>query len=112
MNEGKIILDNGGGVTLQMGTFAHYYEDALDAAKDLSDWIFDADTSSWEGHEDEAMECEPTQDEIRNGGYRVIRLDRDVDSAASLADEIRALGWGNAVEMADHLDLLNCRKAV
>lgn len=96
MNSGKIILDNGGGITLQMGVFAHYYQDADQAAQDIAAWLANPDTSDWEGHEEDAAALEPTQDEIRNGGYRVIRLDRDVDTLASLAGELAPTGGGNS----------------
>lgn len=102
-NEGKIILDNGGGITLQMGEFARYYDNVGAAASDLADWLVDADTSTWDGHEDDAMDCNPTPDEIRNGGYRVVRLDREVDTLASLADELDAIKWGNGDDLAKSL---------
>ena len=111
-SEGKIILDNGGGITLQMGEFAHYYDDPKHAARDLADWLEDADTSTWDGHEEEAAECSPTGDDIRNGGYRVIRLDRDVDTLESLSQETKAVGWGNAGDMSDALARLHAKKAV
>lgn len=100
MNFGKIILDNGGGITLQMGEWAHYYQDGASAAEDLAAWLANPDTSDWEGHEEEAASLEPTQDEIRNGGYRVIRLDRGVDTLASLAGEVAPTGWGNSNDLS------------
>jgi hypothetical protein len=81
-----IILNNGGGITLQLGGWAHWYPDARQAAADLRAYIADGDSSGWDGHEEEAMDCHPTADEIRNGGYRVYH---------DIADMRAADGWGN-----------------
>ena len=98
-NLGLIILDNGGGITLQMGGFAHYYEDADQAANDIANWLHNEDTSDWAGHEVEAAELNPTDEEISNGGYRRFRLDRDVDTLIRLAREVGACHWGNAQDL-------------
>lgn len=108
MDIGSIILDNAGTITLQLGgLFAHSYDSADQAALDLATWLADADTSDYEGHEADALDCDPTAEEIRNGGYRVVRLDRDTDTAASLVEEIRTIasGWGNGEALADALTL-------
>lgn len=104
-NLGRIILDNGGTITLQIGEFAHSYDTGEQAATDLAAWLVDGDTSGWEGHEADELDRAPTDEEIRNGGYRVIRLDRETDTIASLVEEIRtkASGWGNGEELADAL---------
>lgn len=105
-NEGKIILDNGGTITLQLGAFAHSYDSERRAAEDLAAWLADGDTSGWDGHEPDEMERNPSGEEIRNGGYRVIRLDRETDTAASLVEEIRQIagGWGNGEDLAKALE--------
>ena len=88
----RIILDNGGGVTLQLaGEWAHYYQDPAQAAVDLQAWIDTRDASDWEGHEDEALDCEPTADQVCNGGYRVITDIFDLDPDH---------GWGNEIDLA------------
>lgn len=103
--EARVILDNGGGIVLQLGDWAHSYEDAAQCATDIREWLDSGTTDGWEGHEPECLEIEPTPDEIRNGGCRVIRLDRDTDTAASLADEIEAAwpGSRNAGDLAGAL---------
>lgn len=106
-NEGKIILDNGGSITLQLGDFAHFYEDEKQAAEDIAAWLKSADTSSWEGHEDDAAACAPTAEDIRNGGYRVVTLDRSVDNLADLAAELSGTGWGNGEELGDILSKMS-----
>jgi hypothetical protein len=102
LNIGNIILDNGGGVTLQMGEFAHYYDDMGVAANDIGVWMHEGNTDDWEGNDIEAGTLEPTDDEIRNGGYRIIRMDRRVDTRSSLIGEIDKAGaeWGNAGRLA------------
>ncbi len=104
-NLGLIILDNGGGITLHMGEFAHYYDGGADqAALDISTWLDDADTSDYEGHEEAATE-EPSDEDVRSGGYLVIRLDRDMDTVASLSAEIakKAEQWANGEQLAKAL---------
>jgi hypothetical protein len=84
----RIIFDNGGGITLQLGDeFAHFYQDAAQAAEDLKSFLEDPDTSDWEGHEEEAMDCEPTDEEIRNGGYRVYRDVEDLQPNSGWRNE-------------------------
>lgn len=67
-----IVFDNGGGVTLQIGDeFAHHYLYPEQAANDFEDYLNNASTTSWEGHEPDALELDPDDNDIRNGGYRV-----------------------------------------
>ncbi len=99
-NLGLIILDNGGGITLQMGEYGHYYEDAAQAANDISNWLHDGDTSDWDGCETDAVELDPTDEQVANGGYRRFRLDRDVDTLLRLAREVGVCHWGNAEELS------------
>jgi hypothetical protein len=65
----RVIFDNAGGITVQLRGWAHYYQDETQAAEDVAEWIATHDTSTWEGHEPAALCCNPTTDEIRNGGY-------------------------------------------
>jgi hypothetical protein len=79
-----VICDNGGGITLQIITpdgdqWQHSYEGssteamADQAATDIRNAMAaDFDLSDWEGNQvDDCGWCEPTDEEIRNGGYRV-----------------------------------------
>lgn len=68
-----VIFDNGGGVTLQLGTsYAHYYENnAKRAAMDAMEYLRTGNTNGWEGHEEEATEA-PSDEAQNNGGYRVM----------------------------------------
>ena len=50
--EAIIIFDNGGGVTLQLGDYAHHYGSGTDAAEDYLEYQDTRDTSGWDGHED------------------------------------------------------------
>ena len=84
-----IIFDNGGGVTLQLNEFAHHYACMDQAADDLKGYLKDQNTSEWEGHEPEALECDPTDEDINNGGYRVYN---DVSSIK------KGTGWANIDE--------------
>lgn len=93
----RIILDNGGGITLQLGAWAHSYEGnrsaaiAKRAADDIREWLRTGTTAGWAGHDEDALDIRPTADEIRNGGCKVIAIDHVVDTAEALADEVR---WG------------------
>lgn len=71
--EPRLIFDNGGGITLQLPGFAHYYDDAEQCAEDIKAWVEDGDTDGWDGNEEESV-FEPTTDEISNGGYHVVSL--------------------------------------
>jgi hypothetical protein len=88
-----IILDNGGGITLQISgryqhRYQHTYQDPAQAATDISAATEPAcDLSDWEGNEHGWLI--PTQDEIRNGGYSVYSL---ADFLATAPEDI----WGLA----------------
>lgn len=74
----RVIFDNGGGITVQLKSWAHYYQDGTKAAEDVAIWILKGkDASGWEGHEPEALACDPSLDEIRNGGYRIWTIGDD-----------------------------------
>jgi hypothetical protein len=88
----KVIFDNGGGITLQLGDWAHWYNDADQAAEDYHNYITDGSTEGWDGHEDDAAELDPTNDDIRNGGYRILYCPEDID----LLDPDNS--WGNIMD--------------
>ena len=96
MLEGTIIFDNGGGITVQLPDFAHWYNDPTQAARDIADYLSDGTTDGWEGHEDDAeddaAELDPTTEQILNGGYRVYAL---VDIVKMAKDTERESSWGN-----------------
>ena len=99
MSSYKIILDNGGGITLQLGLdYAHYYNDADQAARDLRAYIADGTTDGWDGHDEDAATLDPTDEEIRNGGYRIFT---DIANLQSDSD----LAWGrNESDLAQALE--------
>ena len=56
-------------------------------------------TDGWEGHEEDADDCDPTRDEISNGGYRVY----SATSMDEVRDELTSMeqsGWANAETFA------------
>jgi hypothetical protein len=73
----EVILDNGGGLTVQCDEFVHSYDgssyDAMakHAATDVRELLNGADPSDWDGNEPENR-IDYDQDQIRNGGYRVL----------------------------------------
>lgn len=69
----ELIFDNGGGITLQTDSFVHSYDDAQQVARDALAILNGDDTSLWEGNEPECR-IDPTDHDIRNGGYRVMSL--------------------------------------
>ena len=91
MSEATVIFDNGGGVTLQLGEWAHYYDNPSNAAEDLRAYFDQGSTDSWHGHEQTAAECEPTMEEQRNGGYMVAMY----KSWEEVADDKTNYGWAN-----------------
>jgi hypothetical protein len=99
----RIILDNAGGVTLQLGDWAHYYNDASkQVADDIREWCETRDTAQWEGHEDDAAELNPTAEQYRNGGYREVII-HPGDSARDVRKSLYDLDWGNAQALAEAL---------
>ena len=88
----QAIFDNGGGITLQLGEFAHHYSDVRQAATDWLAYQSSKDTSDWDGHDALAAELDPTCDEIRNGGYVILDAD---DIARMIDDSQDGNGWYN-----------------
>jgi len=74
----RAIFDNGGGITVQLGKWANYYEGSdaqiKQAADDVRTYLETGNTEGWEGHEPEAAECQPTIDELHNGGYMIVTM--------------------------------------
>lgn len=90
---GKLIFDNGGGLTLQLNnSYAHWYQNIEQAAEDLKTYIEDGNTEGWEGHEESEMELNPQYDQIQNGGYRVYSI---YDIISMTKDEYMENSWGN-----------------
>ena len=109
-----VILDNGGGATLQIvegdWRYQHYYEDATVCGRDYVSAVNDEDISDFAGNEyveDESLHgqtgpdgqtyspwLQPSYEDIRNGGYCVCRDLLDVVDAA-------ADGWCNAQMILD-----------
>ncbi len=74
----QIIMDNGGGITLQLQQgryrWQHTYSDPVHAGEDLVAWLAGSDLTQWDGNDlddDDVCWLVPSQDDIRNGGYRV-----------------------------------------
>ena len=97
-----VIFDNGGGITLQLGDWAHWYNDPEQAAEDYKAFLEDGNTSDWEGHEEDAAELDPSDDDIRNGGYRVFN---DADIADMINDD-NLDTWGNIMDFCKALKKL------
>jgi hypothetical protein len=100
----RVLLDNGGGITLQLNGWAHHYYghgEPARCAADIAEWLRTGSTEEWEGHDPEALEEDPTYEEVRNGQYYVIYIDR-ADTLSSLADQMPE-GWCNGRELADAL---------
>lgn len=93
-----VIFDNAGGITLQLGDWAHYYSGydgyAEQAAQDYITFLAEGSTAGWEGHEAEAAALVPTYEDMRNGGYRGYRgdeIEREIASG-------EARDWSNIDE--------------
>lgn len=99
-----IIFDNGGGITLQLGEYACNTQSASDAAGLYIDYQRSGETEGWDGCDEDSVNLEPTDDEIRNGGYRVL----DADEIAAMIGETPTSGWRNIdaffEQMAKNMD--------
>lgn len=110
----RVIFDNAGGITLQLGdNYAHYYSGydgyIKQAAQDYINYVRDGNTDDWEGHEPESLQLDPDYDDIRNGGYKVMDED-DID--ACLNDDDFEHGWENVSEFIRELKQLAASKEV
>jgi hypothetical protein len=91
----RLIFDNGGGVTLQLPGFAHHYDDAKQCAEDIASWIDGEDTSGWDGNEEDAV-FDPTYEQERNGGYRVMSL---AYFTSLSIDDMQGQSWSNIKQL-------------
>lgn len=97
----RIICDNGGGITLQLGNWAHFFDGQpgngpSEAAECLRDYLRMGSTDDWEGHEADAAELDPARAEIETGGYRVYQ------SIVAVLDDGES-GWHNVRDLAASL---------
>ena len=91
----KVIFDNGGGITLQLGNYGHYYDDAENAVNDYIEFLKNQDTSDWEGNDQEALELNSNWEDVQNGGYTIMDFE-DIKNA--IKDEDIENYWGHNVE--------------
>jgi hypothetical protein len=87
----NVILDNGGGVTIQTDKYAHYYTNPAQAAHDYNLLLGGSDTGEWDGNEPDIRQ-EYDNDIERNGGYLWLTQ----DDIASPTDHMRT--WGRNAE--------------
>jgi hypothetical protein len=89
----EVIMDNGGGITVQCDEFAHRYDDAKQAARDVKAILEGDDTSDWDGNNpDDRMTY--AQNDIRNGGVKVYD-DADLLAEIAKAEEIEPWGYND-----------------
>ena len=94
MDNVRVIFDNGGGITLQLGEWACWYNVPKDAARDYYQYLQDGNTDGWEGHDEDSTALDPTIDEINNGGYRIYNKEE-------ISNEVQnenSTGWDNIDE--------------
>jgi len=89
----RVIFDDGGGIMLQIGQYGHYYDFPDQAARDW-DLSKEESTDDWDGDDPEVAAIEPTQEQIRNGGYLVCS-DADIDELVRSMPDDEA--WGENV---------------
>jgi len=95
MKNATVIFDNGGGITLQLGEWGHWYQDPAQAACDYITYQQDGHADGWDGHEPDALDLDPDYDDIRNGGYRVYDETEIADALKEYQDGTLDTGWGN-----------------
>ena len=88
----EVVIDNGGGITVQCARFVHAYDNPAQAAADVAQLLAGTDTSDWEGH-NPIDRIQYSGEDIRNGGYRV--WDAEALRAATIKDADND-GWHNA----------------
>jgi hypothetical protein len=77
-HEIEVIIDNGGGLTVQCDGFVHAYDGSSDeaiakqAAADVAALLKGEDPSGWDDGNEPDCRINYTADEIRNGGYWVL----------------------------------------
>jgi hypothetical protein len=92
----RIICDNGGGITLQLGDWAHFYYGpgaAEQCAEDIMAYRHVGNAVDWPGHDSDALGLDPSDEDIRNHGYRVYYSAEEV-----IADE--PWDWQNVYDLA------------
>lgn len=97
----RIIFDRLGGVTLQLGNYGRYYEDAEQAARDYTAWLREGTAENLEDSEPEALELDPTPEEINDGSYRIF-------TAEEIEHEVRSeeySGWSSIDTFCDNLKI-------
>lgn len=73
MKSNRAILDNAGGVTLQVEGFAAWFDDLDIAGATIADYLlWESDPSTWDGHDQDAADLDPTNEQIASGGYKII----------------------------------------
>jgi len=102
LNNTQIIFDNAGGVTLQLPGFSHYYQNPKQAAEHYHDFMVDGTTEGWDGHEEEAAELEPEDEQIRVGGYKVYGHSDIMDEC----ENDTSTAWGNIDDFCTELTRL------
>jgi len=114
----RIVLDNAGGATLIIpGIYQHHYTYGEQAGEDALAYTETESTCDWDGNElcrcespdfDDRVDCgtcggeeqlDPSDDDIRNGGYRVCHDATDLARAASS-------GWDNARKMCKAMGII------
>ena len=86
----RVIFDNGGSVTVQIGSWTHTCSDPEEAADLVLEAIIMDDVDDWEGHDEDAI-FDPTVDELARGGYCVWDIGDEID------DSLR--NWGGNTEI-------------
>ena len=87
MKNVELVFDNGGGLTIQCDDFVHNYDDMIQAAQDYKLLCTTDDVSDWEGNDTENR-IDYSDDQLRNGGYRVFCTPQELDRE-------RRFGWRN-----------------
>ncbi|MEL7567545.1 MAG: hypothetical protein AAGU27_22075 [Dehalobacterium sp.] len=77
-HKAKLIFDNAGGLTLQLGQWGHWYanNNMKQGAKDYQVFITYRSTDGWGGHEEAELALDPSEEQIRNRGYRIYGEDQ------------------------------------
>jgi hypothetical protein len=108
----RVVLDNGGNITIQLwyegdpvgvDEFGCTDDSAADRAQDiLAHLRGELALSDYEGHAPEAYNLDPSIDEIKNGCYRVVRIDGN-EALAGAIKQLKETGWRNGQELAEAL---------
>jgi hypothetical protein len=86
----EVVFDGGGGITVQCDGFTGNFDDPQVAAENIKAILNGDNAADWDSNLDEPVQY--TEEEIRNGGYRVFD---GAEISATIANGTIDSSWSN-----------------